>query len=235
MKIRIHRSMSVVPQYTPEFVRAALDVEARATEVMGVESDFFYFHDESTKTAEFRVFTDFESMAQYEEVFLGSLLHDGTYLKMAASAVEMITDEPRDEMFVHMAPDDFFMNLGTSERPVYSFEKANLEPVKGRYRREREFCASKGRLRDVMRMQFDFTERFYLETGMVPNYVCTRFSAERIGCSKASYDFDECPVCDPLFMEQDALIQPGMLLSPPIDRLYERVTEQMSFNLAARH
>lgn len=228
-RIRVQRSMSVLPKYTPEFVRAALDVEAYATKVMGVESDFFYHPAESNERAEFRSFTDFESMAQYEEVFLGRLLHDATYLQMAAKAVELITDEPRDEMFVHMTPDDFFLNLGTTSRPKYSFENAQVTRIKGKFRREREFCASKGRLREVMRMQFDFTEKFFRQTGRIPDYTCTRFSAERIGCSKAFYDFDECPMCDSLFLEQDKTILPGMLLSPPADRLFERVTEGMQF------
>lgn len=233
MEIRVQRSVSVQPKFTREFARAALETEAHASRVMGVESDLFYHPRDNGGTAQFRIFTDFQSMAQYEEVFLGKLLHDATYLEMSARAVEMITDEPLDEMFVRLRTDDFFMNLGAKDRPKFSFEAARSRK-KARYRREREYCASKGKLRDVMRMNFDFIESMFRATGNPADYFCTRFSVERIGCSKAYWDLDDCPVCDPAFLEQDAVIQPGMLLSMPLDRIYVRLTPEVAnFNLAA--
>jgi hypothetical protein len=238
MEIRVQRTVSVKPQFVRGFISAALDAEQHGSKVMGVESETFYNVHGSNGTAEFRIFTDFDGMAQYEDRFLGKLLSDTQYLEMAEKAVEMITDEPLDELFVRLKPDDYFMNVKArgAQRPTFSFEKAERRPKKKlRYRREREYCASKGRLRDVMQMNFQFMEDFYRASGSVPDYFCTRFSVERIGCSKMYFDFDDCPVCGPAFLEQDQVISArgdDLLLTKPADSLYMRVTpEDANFNL----
>jgi hypothetical protein len=151
--------------------------------------------------------------------------------------VDLILEEPHDEMYVRLKADDYFMNAkGIVD--VSPVESARKFDVKSRpsYRREREYCAAKGKLRDVMAIQFKFISDFHVKTGLGIDYFCTRFSQDRIGCSKAYIDFDSCPMCDPAFNEQDQLIateRSDLLLIPPVDRLYRRVTPDFgSFRLS---
>jgi hypothetical protein len=205
---------------------------------MGVETDIYYCTEKDEDGASFCSFTDFDSLAQYEEVFLGNLLHDSKYLQLAANAVDAITHEPLDELFVRLKPDDYFMNLGVENRPKFTFETAKADPsTKRRYRRERHYSVSKGRLREAMRINFEFIEAFYKATGNAPEVFCTRFSAAGIGSSKMYFDVDDCPVCDPAFIEQDHAIQtklPGLLMRMPTDRWHVRITEEhANFTLSA--
>jgi hypothetical protein len=174
-------------------------------------------------------------MAQYEDLFLGKMLSDSRYLESAEKAVKMIVKEPFDALFVRLRPDDYFMNKGAGKRHDFAFEKAGPKPAtKARYRREREYCASKGRLRDVMQITFEFMDRMYKATKTVPDYFCTRFHEESIGCSKLFLDLDNCPMCGPAFFEQDEELSrhSGLLTTPPINRLFTRVTsEDVNFNL----
>jgi hypothetical protein len=235
MEIRVQRVISVEPRFLQEFMRMALDLAEYASSVMGVETEVFYNVYKPGKTAEFVIFTDFESMAQYEQVFLGSLLFDSRYLEIAEQMVDMITDEPLDALFVHLKPDDYFMNLRGDSSLANEFEEARKARLnrkeKFRYRHEREYCASKGRLREVMKMNFGFMEEFYRATNNPPAYYCTRFAPQRIGCSKLYFDYDECPMCNPAFLEQDHRIitlseSEGLLLTRPIDTLYLRITRK---------
>jgi len=237
VEIRVQRTVSVHPRFVRAFIGAALEATTHSAGVMGIETEVFYNVHAKAQNSDFRFFTDFNSMAQYESVFLGKLLSDSKYLDMAARAVDMITDEPLDELFVRLRPDDYFMNLRGGKRREFKFEKASPNPsVKPRYRREREYCASKGRLRDVMQINFAFMEDFFSATNNVPRYYCTRFSVERIGCSKLFFDLDNCPVCDQAFLEQDEMFSTqfsGMLLTKPIDTLFMRLTPRDGdFNLS---
>lgn len=237
MEIRIQRSVSVLPEYNRQFITVALQGAAHAKKVMGVEPEIFYNAEGSDGNADFRIFTDFQSMEQYEKSFLEKLLLDSTYLRLSEKMVKMISDEPLDELFVRLRPNDYFMNLGVKKVKKYDFESAPARKSQPRYRREREYCAAKGRLREVMQLNFGFMDSFYRGTGNPPSYFCTRFSVERIGCSKMFFDFDDnCPICGPAFLEQDELFSSkfnGMLLTKPIDSLFMRVNGQdANFQLA---
>ncbi len=240
MEIRVQRTIAVLPQHARNFISLALKVAERSQQVMGIESEVFYNPHSGGDTMEFKVFTDFDSLATYESRFLGALLHDTNYLQLAANAVEMILDEPRDEMLVRLTPDDFFMNLGGPvQRREFNFEMAppTMPASPARFRRVREYTASKGQLREVMKMNFEFIDNFYGATGGgLPSYYCTRFATLRIGSSMLFYDSDECPICTPSFIEQDediAANRAGLLVRRPIDLLYTRVDGAMaSFSLA---
>lgn len=238
MEIRVQRTIAVLPQHARSFIQLALQTAERSQKVMGIASDVFYNAHANDEAMEFVVFTDFDSMAVYEKRFLGDLLHDMDYLKLAAGAVEMIRDEPLDEMFVRLQPDDYFMNLGTTKRRKFAFEKAKTtKAVKpSLFRREREYCAAKGQLRNVMQMNFEFMDKYFRGTGGIPKFFCTRFSARRIGSTKLYFDADDCPQCTPAFIEQDediAMNRSGLLLRAPIDRLFTRVDASMAnFSLA---
>ena len=194
----------------------------------------------NSSNVEVRVFTDFESLAQYEDLFLHKVLRDAKYLDTAEGLYDMIVDEPQDEMYVRMDTEDFFLSTKHKVKTGKNIDlkrDAKLNKRLGTYRIEREYCASKGRLADVMKMNFDFAERFKGGTGHSVDYFCTRFSAERIGCSKIFFDPDECPECGPAFFEQDQEIAQfeGLLKTPPMTTVYKRVDAAfLSYNLAKR-
>ena len=72
MEIRIQRTVSVQPKFIRSFIGAAIDVTAHSTKVMGVGTDVFYNVYHRSENAEFRFFSDFQSMAQYRTSFSGS-------------------------------------------------------------------------------------------------------------------------------------------------------------------
>jgi hypothetical protein len=240
MEVRIQRTISVHPAHTRKFISLALDMAEQTMKVMGVESEVFYNLHSPAQTADFRIFTDFDSLASYEKLFLGTLLRDDNYLNMAAAAVDMITDEPLDELFVRLLPDDYFMNLGKTKKPQkFSFEKqSKTNKTRSRYRIEREYCASKGRLREVMQMNFSFMNDFFKASSVVPDFFCTRFSTKRIGSTKLYIDSDEYLHCTPAFIEQDDQINSlfsELLLGQPTNSLFMRVTrEDAVFSLASK-
>jgi hypothetical protein len=240
MKVRIQRSVAVHPEKIREFIDLSLKNCEKAGQLMGCEPELFYHQHSESKFADFRIFTDFDSLKDYEELFLERLLLDDSYHEIGAAFTEMIDDEPRDELLVRLEPDDFFMNRANAgSRPVYAFEqqaKLTSNP-KPRYRRVREFRASKGRLSEVMRMNFDFMDNFHRAANVTPEYFCTRFATARIGSSMMFFDHDDCPECTPSFIEQDALIfskSSGLLLNMPTDTLLTRVTARdASYSLQA--
>lgn len=237
MEIRVQRTIRVIPEARLRFFEAALNSVEASEKRMGIEPELFFNVYSNEDHVEVRVFSDFKSMAHYEEVFLGAMLHDEGYLREAEDLVDLILEEPHDEMYVRLKADDYFMHIKgmIDVAPVEPACKFDSES-KPSYRREREYCAAKGKLRDVMSLQFKFIRDFHAKTGLGVDYFCTRFSQGRIGSSKAYIDFDDCPMCDPAFNEQDYLIateRSDLLLNPPIDRLYRRITPDFgSFRLS---
>lgn len=236
-EIRIRRTVYVYPQSVRDFMAAALEVSNHSATVMGVEPEVFVNLHEASNDVQFRIFTDFQSMAQYEETFLHRLLSDSKYLDLAEKAASMIIDEPRDEMFVRLKPDDYFMNLRGGQQPAFDYNRKK-SPQKAMYRREREFKATKGRLREVMQMNFEFLARLQQTTGLTGEYFCTRFAADRIGGTSETVEqptINSARVLDAAFLEHDAEISSkyeGLLLSRPVDNLYRRVTaEDVNFRL----
>ena len=240
MKIRVQRKIEVFPTFQRKFLSAALESAEKFGKNTGVHPEVFINLYKNSSNVEVRVFTDFDSLAQYEDLFLHKVLKDSKYLDAAESLYDMIVDEPQDEMYVRMDTEDFFLSKKHKVKPgahINLKHDANLNKRRGTYRIEREYCASKGRLADVMKMNFDFAERFKIGTGHSIDYFCTRFSAARIGCSKIFFDPDECPECGPAFLEQDQEIAQveGLLKTPPMTTVYKRVDAALvSYNLAKR-
>lgn len=238
MQIRVQRRVNVIPEYQNKFLDLALRGVERIQETMGIQPDLFLNLYTENKAVEVRIFTDFESMAQYEELFLHKVLRDDSFLDAAESAVEMVYDNPQDEMYVRMDIEDYFMNRkgGAIKRSNIDLShEARLNKQPATFRTEREYYASKGRLRDVMQMNFEFADDLKASTGIGADYFCTRFSAARIGSSKLYFDHDDCPQCGEIFLEQDQLISShndGLLLRRPITTVYKRITaETLGFNV----
>jgi hypothetical protein len=235
-EIRIRRTVSVPPQSVRDFMAAVLEVSNHSEKTMGVDTDVFVNVHNPSDDVQFCIFTDFDSLAQYEEKFLHRLLSDSKYLDLAENAASLITDEPRDELFVRLKPDDYFMNLRGDKKPAFAY--TGRKPTqKTTYRRSRLFKASPGRLREVMQMNFEFLGRIQQKTGLSGEYFCTRFAADRIGGSEQQIDTPTSSrVLDAAFWEQDAEISSkyqGLLLTRPVDTLYRRVTaEDVTFRLA---
>jgi hypothetical protein len=228
VEVLIQRTVSVPPPLVTEFMKVSLEAAELSKKVMGVETDLFLKRGGHWKNAQFVLHTIFPSIALYERVFLCGLLYDDTYLRLAASAVKLITDEPLDELYVRLHPSDHFMNLDKKKREVFAFENAPERDVKPAFRIEREYCATKGRLREVMEINFGYMDRLYRKTNKAPKYFCTRFAASRIGCSKMYIDLDpgDPPPFD-AFMAQDQLItrnHEDLLLTPPIETIMTRIT-----------
>ena len=240
MKIRVQRKIEVLPIFQNKFLSIALESAERIGEATGVHPETFVNLYKNSSNVEVRIFTDFESMAQYEDLFLHKVLKDSRYLDAAESLVDMIIDEPQDEMYVRMDTEDYFLSRKhkvEAGKHIDLKHEASLNKRRGIYRVEREYCASKGRLADVMKVNFEFAERFKAGTGHSVDYFCTRFSAARIGCSKIFFDPDECPECGPAFLEQDQEIArfEGLLKTPPMTTVYKRVDSALlSYNLAKR-
>lgn len=228
--IRIKRTVSVTTKSIKDFMELAIETSEHSHKVMGIEPEVFLKRGHKSHNTEFVIHTDFPSMAAYEDVFLYGLLFDPRYLQLAAKGVAMITDEPLDELYVRLQPDDFFLSQ-SKKRVHYKFESAKVATTsstsKPRYRIEREYCAAKGRLADVMEMNFGYMDHLFQKQGDAPKYFCTRFSAERIGCSAMYVDMGDPPPFD-AFMAQDHRIaqhHAGMLLQPPIETMLVRVDQ----------
>jgi hypothetical protein len=238
MKIRVQRKIEIYPRFQHKFLSVLVNDAERLFKKTNVYPDIFINLYKNASAVEVRIFTDFDSLAQYEEIFLHKVLKDSKYLDVAESLVDMIVDEPQDEMYVRMDTEDAFMNRKHKIKPVTNLDlrhAAKLNKGRATFRTEREYCASKGKLADVMKMNFEFADKFKDATGHGVDYFCTRFSAARIGCSKIFWDSDECPECAAVFLRQDLEIATnfeGLLKTPPMTTVYRRVdAELLSFDL----
>jgi len=230
MQIMVVRSVNVKPECVIDFMKYSLEAVEQTQKAIDILPDVFVRQDHTGSGFEFRIFSEFDSMAQYERTFLEGLLLDGTYLDIAERGVAMITAEPRDELLVRLSPDDYFM-VRKDERIEQEFERKQVRASPARYRREFELCADKGRLREVMRDCFNVMERFAGLTDIWPDLYCTRFTAGRIGSVRMYLDYDECPACDNLFFhlaEKYSTTMKTALLGPPSNTLYLRVTDQLA-------
>ncbi len=238
MKIRVQRKIDVYPRYQNKFLNVLVNDAEAFRKKTNIQPDIFVNLYKNGSTVEVRIFTDFDSLAEYEELFLHKVLRDAKYLDVAESLVDMIVDEPQDEMYVRMDIEDVFMNRKHKVKPGKNIDlrqSAHLNKGRAKFRTEREYCASKGRLADVMKMNFDFAEKFKIGTGHGIDYFCTRFSAAGIGCSKMFWDSDECPQCASALLQQDQEIAvrfEGLLKTPPMTTVYRRVdAELLAFDL----
>jgi hypothetical protein len=241
MRIRVQRTVNVVPEYQNKFLELAQTGIQRFRDGTGIEPDLFVNLRPKGRPVEVRIFTDFESMAQYEDIFLHKILQqDDSYLDSAEAAVDMIYEEPQDELYVRLDVDDHFMNRKGGRVATSGLDLSRSAPMNKKvaiYRTEREYCASKGRLRDVMRLNFEFIQNLHGATGHAADYFCTRFHAGSIGCSKLYFDSDDCPVCGPAFLQQDQEMatNPGLLQRPPITTMLQRILPNtLAFDVRAR-
>lgn len=233
MQIRVQRTVNVLPYQQNRFFELALRGIERFREENGIEPDLFVNLQSTERPVDVRFFIDFESMAQYETIFLHKTLHDDSYLDMPETAVDMIYDQPCDEMYVRMDLEDHFMNrkgdkvIATSDLDLS--RDAKLNKTVATYRIEREYRASKGRLRDTMRTSFEFMHSIYKSTGHAGDLFCTRFSPLRIGSVKLYFDSNDFPQSGPAFLQQDQELATGhhdLLQGPPITKVYQRIQPQ---------
>ncbi|KRQ04942.1 hypothetical protein [Bradyrhizobium manausense] len=242
MQIRVQRTVHVLP----EFQRRFLDISLKSIEhfraITGVEPDLFVNLRPQGPPVEVCIFADFESMAQYEDIFLHKALRDNDYLDVPEATVEMIYEQPLDEMYVRLDVDDHFMNRKGDKVVAASglnlSRNAPLNKKVAAFRTERMYRASKGRLRDMMLLSFEFLHNLHRKTGHAADLFCTRFSIASIGSVKAFFDHDDCPECGPAFLQQDheiATQHQGLLQRPPITTIYQRILPAtIDYDLGAR-
>ena len=110
MRIRINRSVSVYEEHRQPFLTLLLKACDGAREAVGVNPQPYLKAESDGKTFDVIITTEFDSMAEYEEKFLHQLLKNDEFLDGAKSAINMIVDNPRDEMYVRLEPNDYFMH-----------------------------------------------------------------------------------------------------------------------------
>jgi hypothetical protein len=76
MQIRVQRSINVIPEYQKKFLEFALKGIEHFRSITGIEPELFVNLRPVDRPVEVRIFTDFESMAQYEDIFLHKTLRD---------------------------------------------------------------------------------------------------------------------------------------------------------------
>lgn len=227
MRIRVMRSVSVYPEHKEKFFELTLKGVEHAKQAVGIDAEPFVVLDEESPRVNVRIYTDFESVAQYEELFLHGLLKDGEFLDVPEAAVDMIHDNPLDELYVRLDVEDYFMNrygnvgLGRDE-VVKRTEKLP-------YRIERLFTASKGRLREAMQVNFEYFRDIKERTGEHIGYHCTRFAAGRIGGAVQDREVESLVGMEEQFIEQDQILasRPGLLLRPTVNTVMRRITTDM--------
>ena len=229
MRVCVKRSVSLQPQYKDRFFELILEGVEEAGRVMGVVPKAFVDLAPKPDRIDVRVFTDFDSLAQYEETFLHGVLKNDVFLNAAASAAEMIHDNPRDELFARLDANDYFMNrLG--DQGFADLAPTSAADVR-KYRIERVFYPAPGRLRETLIAAFAFNPEFARKFGCIPEHHCSRFMADRIGAASQVVDFD-AGIAQYLetFREFDGVIaekHPDMLQRPTVDTLYRRIDEEL--------
>lgn len=229
MRIRVKRSVSVYPQYKQQFLQLTLKTIDGAKKAVGIEPEAFVDLNEAPDRVDVTIFTDFASLAQYEDLFLHQLLKNDGFLDTPEAAVEMVHDNPRDEMFVRLDVEDYFMNRKGATGLAVLDEPAKGD-TKSRYLMERIYTTSKGRLREMMQTSFEHIEAFTKKTGTMPDLHCTRFTAGRIGSVQEMVSFDDPAIWEDDYAEHDSVLaqeHPGLLIKPTVQTLYRRLTEDM--------
>lgn len=226
MRVRVVRSVLVKPEKIRKFLQLSLEIGSHVEARTSIRPEVFWVR-HADDQADVKAFMDFDSLGQYEKLFLEGLLFDKKYLSLAEKAEGMVREEPRDELLVLMDKDDFFMNMkGNRKQAPANLARGAVPPR--RYRLSRHVDVPTGKLRDFMKSAFEFSDRFQEKVGFRPEVYCTRFTQERIGCSKMFFDFDECPQCDSLLLEQKAdwATNPGGFIDGiPKDELFVRFSE----------
>jgi hypothetical protein len=233
MRIRVQRKIDVYAKSQLKFLHILLSTAETFRANLNINPDIFISIFHRCDNPEVKIFIDFESLAEYEEIFLHKILKDTNYLDSSGYFSEMIVDEPQDEMYARVEIDDFFMNRKHNINIKDSVNTINFDKnvdVKRKFRIEREYCSNKTRLADVLKMNFEFAENNNMSDICTIDYFCTRFSAERIGSAKIYWDSDDCAEHIDAFLQQDQEIianYDGLLREPPRTRVYRRVDAEL--------
>jgi hypothetical protein len=170
---------------------------------------------------------DFDSFAHYEKDFLESLPYDKVYLTFVQKMADFVTQEPRDEVLVLMEKDYFFSKKSRKKQsPV---NPAQESVASRRYRLVRHLDIKRGKLRDFLMDAYDFMDKFERVTHFRPELYSTRFGVERVGSSRIFFDYDDCPMCEPILMQHSEQLMRDtrdLLASPPSDQLYVQVSHK---------
>ncbi|WP_294332962.1 hypothetical protein [uncultured Sphingomonas sp.] len=225
MRVRIKRSVSVHNRYKKPFLELLIKACEAAKDTAGIDALPYIETESHGDTFNVKVFSDFESLAQYEEKFLHQMLKSDPFLDGAGSAAHMILDNPRDELLVRLETDDYFMNR-KDRVELHTLEEAEKGPQK-KFLVERMFNAKAGNLRDTMAMTFRLMDEFAAATNIMPKYYCTRFAADRIGGSATFVDFDDPVVFEKAFVDFENKIDTSLFLRPMVDTYFRRVDAEL--------
>jgi hypothetical protein len=221
------RSVSVYPEHKEKFFELTLKGVEHAKQTAGIDAEPFVVLDENSSRVNVRIYSDFESCAQYEELFLHRMLKNDDFLDVPEAAVEMVHDNPLDELYVRLDVEDYFMNRKGATNLGKDEFVARTE--KRPYRVERLFTAAKGRLREAMQVNFEYFRDYKERTGETIGYHCTRFAAGRIGGAVQDEEVRSLIGVEERFREQDAILaaRPGLLLRPTVNTIMRRITADM--------
>lgn len=225
MRIKVKRSVSVYEEHRKPFLTLLLNACEGAREAVGVNPRPYVKAESDGKTFDVIITTEFDSMAEYEEKFLHQLLKNDSFLDGAESAVGMIVDNPRDEMYVRLEPNDYFMHRKGEFELERLGDSAPTEQKK--YLVERMFRAKPGKLREIMALNFKLMEEEFKKTGVMPKYYCTRFTAGRIGASEQERMFNDANELDRQVLDYDDKFDHSLLNSPIEDTYYRRVDAEL--------
>jgi hypothetical protein len=192
---------------------------------VGVNPEPYVKAESDGKTFDVIITTEFDSMAEYEEKFLHKLLKNDSFLDGAEAAVVMIVDNPRDEMYVRLESDDYFMHRKGDIGLDRLADSAPTEQKK--YLVERMFRAKPGKLREIMALNFKLMEEEAKKTGVMPKYFCTRFTAGRIGATVQVRSFNDSNELDWQVINYDCKFDHSLLSSPIEDTYYRRVDAEL--------
>jgi len=230
MRVRIKRSVSVYEEHRQPFLTLLLKACDGARKAVGVNPEPYLKAESDGKTFDVIITTEFASMAEYEEKFLHQLLKNDQFLDGAESATSMIVDNPRDEMYVRLESNDYFMHR--KGEIDLDFIEDNAPTEQKKYLVEQMFRAKPGKLRDIMTLNFKLMEDEAKRTGVMPKYFCTRFTAGRIGASKSVRSYNDPIELDRQVLDYDDKFDDSLLTSPIENTYYRRVDADLinSFN-----
>lgn len=109
--IRVVRTVQAKPGKLKDLMKASFELAQHMEKAYKIRAEIFCNRFSTRSIGGLVIFMDFESLAQYESIFLDSVLRDNDYLRTLESTTDFVQDTPRDEMIVRLNGDDHFMNL----------------------------------------------------------------------------------------------------------------------------
>lgn len=227
MRIRIVRSIQVKANELLNALQLSLRTADHVEAQVKIRPGVFWVRYGPQQSPEVKIFMDFDSFAHYEQDFLESLPYDTVYMNFVQKMADFVTQEPRDEVLILMEKDYFFGSKSRKKRSAVN--PARKSAPQRRYRLVRHLDVKRGKLRDFLTATYDFMDKFELATQVRPELYSTRFGVERVGSSKIFFDYDDCPLCEPILMRHSQLLMQDtrdLLASPPSDQLYAQVSHK---------